>query len=414
MMLSVADTGWDFRAESTDGLTHGIHPYPAKMVPQVAERLISDYGTDGGLLFDPYCGSGTSLLEANLAGMDAVGTDLNPLARLISRAKTTPLSIEAIDGLLSDFESHALAPSSNGKVHVSPSILNRDYWFSREVVEQLESIRSFVAGIGCPAVRDFARVAFSLAIRECSWTKKSEFKLVRMPAEQMAKFEPDARAVMVQVMARNRRAMIELGTLLDDSFGATSVHSFNTVHGVPESIVAPRTADLIVTSPPYGDSHTTVAYGQFSRLSNQWLGFADAKSLDSDLMGGRRRPAAVSFGIELIDSTLERIATADTKRASDVASFFLDYSKSIANVSNVLRRSGIACYVVGNRTVRGVTIPTDEITIALFELNGFEFVRTFQRNIPNKRMPYSNSPTNVAGASSPTIRHETVIVCRKR
>ena len=414
MALSVADTGWDYRAEATDGLTHGIHPYPAKMVPRVAERLVSEYGTDGGLLFDPYCGSGTSLLEANLAGMDALGTDLNPLARLISRTKTTPLPVDSIDSLISDFESYMFAPPMNGRVHATPSILNRDYWFSREAVQQLESIRGFVAGIDDPGLHDFARVAFSLAIRECSWTKKSEFKLVRMAHEQMAKFEPDARAVMGQAMARNRRAMVELGALLNDSFGATSVHSFNTVCGIPEGVVAPGTADLIVTSPPYGDSHTTVAYGQFSRLSNQWLGFADAKSLDSDLMGGRRRPATLTFGIDLIDSTLERIASIDTKRASDVASFFLDYSRSIANVSKVLRESGLACYVVGNRTVRGVTIPTDEITIALFELNGFEFVRTHQRNIPNKRMPYSNSPTNVAGENAPTIRHETVIVCRRR
>ena len=414
MALSVPDTGWDFRAAATDGLTHGIHPYPAKMVPQVAERLISEYGTDGGLLFDPYCGSGTSLLEANLAGMDAVGTDLNPLARLISRVKTTPLPIDAIDGLLSDFERHVFALSSNGLDDASPNVLNRDYWFSSKAVAQLESIRGFVSGIGCPALRDFVRVAFSLAIRECSWTKKSEFKLVRMPAEQMAQFEPHARSVMGQVLARNRRAMVELRAFLDDSFGATSVHSFNTVDSVQEDIIAPGTADLIVTSPPYGDSHTTVAYGQFSRLSNQWLGFADTKSLDSDLMGGRRRPVPVSFEIDLIDLTIDRIASVDSKRASDVASFFLDYSKSIANVSKVLRPSGTACYVVGNRTVRGVTIPTDEITIALFELNGFEFERTYQRNIPNKRMPYSNSPTNVAGVNGPTIRHETVIVSRKR
>ena len=346
--------------------------------------------------------------------MDAIGTDLNPLARLISRTKTTPLPVDSIDSLISDFESYMFAPPMNGSVHATPSILNRDYWFSREVVKQLELIRGFVAGIDDPGLHDFARVAFSLAIRECSWTKKSEFKLVRMAHEQIAKFEPDARAVMGQAMARNRRAMVELGALIDDSFGATSVHSFNTVCGIPEGVVAPGTADLIVTSPPYGDSHTTVAYGQFSRLSNQWLGFADAKSLDSDLMGGRRRPATLKFGIGLIDSTLERIASIDTKRASDVASFFLDYSRSIANVAKVLRESGLACYVVGNRTVRGVTIPTDEITIALFELNGFEFVRTHQRNIPNKRMPYSNSPTNVAGENAPTIRHETVIVCRRR
>ena len=78
------DESWDFRKADTKRLTHGIHPYPAMMIPQVAARLIHLHGFAGGLLFDPYCGTGTSLLEAQLAGMNAVGTDLNPLARLIA------------------------------------------------------------------------------------------------------------------------------------------------------------------------------------------------------------------------------------------------------------------------------------------------------------------------------------------
>ena len=414
MNASVADTGWDYRIRPSDGVTHGMHPYPAKMIPQIAGRLVAEYGSDCGLLFDPYCGSGTSLLEANLAGMDAVGSDLNPLARLISRAKTTPLPPSAIDGLISDFERHMFARPSNGKAQSTPTILNRDYWFSEEVVDQLDCIRGFITGIQDPGLQDFARVAFSMTIRECSWTKKSEFKLVRMPPEKIAAFAPDARAVMMREMARNQLAMVELCTLADDDFGATSVHSFNSVRGIPEHIVGSGVADLIVTSPPYGDSHTTVAYGQFSRLSNQWLGFSEASSLDSDLMGGRRQHSAESSGVELIDSTVEQIAEVDNRRASDVASFFRDYSRSIANVSSVLRPSGFACYVVGNRTVRGVTIPTDDITIALFEMNGFEFVRAHHRNIPNKRMPYSNSPSNVAGATAPTIRRESVIVCKRK
>ena len=100
-----ADESWDFRKADTKRLTHGIHPYPAMMIPQVAARLISRYGAAGDVLFDPYCGTGTSLLEAKLAGMDAVGTDLNPLARLIASVKTT-----AIPG----------PPSPTGSFLVSP------------------------------------------------------------------------------------------------------------------------------------------------------------------------------------------------------------------------------------------------------------------------------------------------------
>lgn len=413
MTISAIETDWDYRRESTDALTHGIHPYPAKMVPQVAARLIAEYGSECGLLFDPYCGSGTSLLEANLAGMDAVGTDLNPLARLISRVKTTVLPLDAIDALIWDFERGDWLDRECGKRSHELDVFNLEYWFSGDAVAQLQSIHSFVSAIGDKRLMDFARVAFSMTVREASWTKKSEFKLVRLPREQLESVETDAHALMMRALVRNRNAMAALAATVDESFGDTHVLSFDTVRGIPPSSVVFGSADLIVTSPPYGDSQTTVAYGQFSRFSNQWLGFNGVKSLDTELMGGRRAGAYAPFGIERIDSVLERIGEVDGRRAADVASFFRDYSRSIANVATVLRSSGTACYVVGNRTVRGVTIPTDEITVALFELNGFKFVRSHTRNIPNKRMPYANSPSNVAGATSPTIRRETVIVCQK-
>ena len=414
MTLTLPETDWDYRTESTNRLTHGIHPYPAKMVPQVAERLIRDYGEEDGLLFDPYCGSGTSLLEANLAGMRAVGTDLNPLARLISRVKTSPIEPNDIDDLITDFDRFSSESTRNGHAVARPTVLNLDYWFSPPVVEQLASIRCFIAGIDDRELNDFARVAFSSTIRECSWTKKSEFKLVRMSADQLDGFEPAVIDVMARTMETNRKAVASLHRSLPLRFGETVVHSFNTVEAVPEYLVAPESVDLIVTSPPYGDSQTTVAYGQFSRFSNQWLGFPNTQSLDTDLMGGRRGTVSRRFGIDILDDIVDEVSVRDGKRGADVASFFRDYAQSIANVAGVLRTGGVACYVVGNRTVRSVTIPTDEITVALFEGSGFDFVTSHERNIPNKRMPYSNSPTNVVGENSPTIRRETVIVCRKR
>jgi site-specific DNA-methyltransferase (cytosine-N4-specific) len=80
---------WDFADADTKTHTHGYHVYPAMMIPQVARRLIRSYGGGAQLLLDPFCGSGTSLVEARLAGLDAVGIDLNPFAVLLARAKTS-------------------------------------------------------------------------------------------------------------------------------------------------------------------------------------------------------------------------------------------------------------------------------------------------------------------------------------
>ena len=86
------DTSWDFRTVNTKEHTHCFHNYPAIMIPQIANRLINLYGKKAKKLFDPYCGTGTSLVEANLNGIDAIGTDLNPMARLIAEAKQQQLN----------------------------------------------------------------------------------------------------------------------------------------------------------------------------------------------------------------------------------------------------------------------------------------------------------------------------------
>ena len=121
----------------------------------------------------------------------------------------------------------------------------------------------------------------------------------------------------------------------------------------------------------------------------------------------------VRFGIEELDDAISEIAGADSKRAGEVASFFVDYRKSIGNVSRVVNPGGCVCYVVGNRTVKGVKIPTAESTVAFFETSGFEHVDTFHRSIPNKRMPSMNSPSNVPGKLGKTMKTEKIVVCRR-
>ena len=74
------------------------------MIPQVARRLITTYGKDAKLLFDPYCGTGTSLVEANIHGICAIGTDLKLMARLIVTAKTTKLNFKKLTDLVDELQ----------------------------------------------------------------------------------------------------------------------------------------------------------------------------------------------------------------------------------------------------------------------------------------------------------------------
>ena len=175
----------------------------------------------------------------------------------------------------------------------------------------------------------------------------------------------------------------------------------------------PNSVDMVVTSLPYGDSRTTVAYGQFSRWANEWFNFENAKTLDNLLMGGRVQKEEL-FETKSIKSELDEIKSIDPKRNLEVVSFLNDYSCSIKNVASVIKSGGVVCYVVGNRTVKGVQIPLDYFTAEMFEKNGFTHIDTIVREIPNKRMPSKTSPTNVAGKKVSTMCNEYIVILEKK
>jgi DNA modification methylase len=409
------DESWDFRTADTKIYTHCFHPYPAMMIPQVTGRLIEKYGSEAELLFDPYCGAGTSLVEAELRGIRSIGTDLNPLARLISRAKTREIKLQELDMYIKSISDltfnlrFAVKSIEDAQV---PAFMNIDYWFAKDVQKKLAIIKQFIEKIGDEDIEDFFKVAFSETVRECSWTRNGEFKLFRMKEKQMSEFDPDVFGLMESKLSRNRAG---LKSFMEAKNGEAVpvICQFNTVNGIPSDIIHPETVDIVVTSPPYGDSRTTVAYGQFSRLANQWLGVEKASNIDNLLMGGKPMKKLFEFESSSLREAIDKIAEKDSKRVQDVTSFYADYQRSINNVSKVVRKGGHVCYVVGNRRVKGVTLPTDEITRDFFEANGFAHVETIIRNIPNKRMPSKNSPTNVAGKLDITMNNEYIVILRK-
>jgi hypothetical protein len=139
----------------------------------------------------------------------------------------------------------------------------------------------------------------------------------------------------------------------------------------------------------------------------------NANQLDNNLMGGRKQKQVCSFSSRSLNESLEKIANVDEKRAKEVSSFYYDYQKSIENVAKTIKKGGYACYVVGNRKVKGEVLPTDEITKDFFENQGFSHIETIIRNIPNKRMPSKNSPTNVTGKKDETMNNEYIVIMRK-
>ena len=404
------DVSWDFKKSDTKEYTHCFHNYPAMMIPQVVRKLLESYGVRGGWLLDPYCGTGTSLVEASIYGMNAVGCDINPLVRLIASAKTTPLSLssldECIDSLLSTLTKARLNKDSSSTIR-TPEVFNRDYWFSDRVVNHLSLIRERIERIDDEGVQNFLWVAFSETVRECSYTRNGEFKLVRMPADKLGAHNPNVFGTFQEKIERNRQGLANYIERRQNV--KVLVTDKNTANGEAPPVSEPF--DLVITSPPYGDSPTTVAYGQFSRLSAEWIGLPNSRKVDRLSMGGINRHGHLPASP--VTSAIEQIRSLDGKRAIQVESFYFDLWNSIETIASITSDEATVCYVVGNRKVKGITLPTDEFVEFIFGEFGFSHKETIVRNIPNKRMPLANSPSNVVGKTDTTMREECIVVCQK-
>jgi tRNA G10 N-methylase Trm11 len=399
---------WNFDGCDTKEYTHCFHIYPAMMIPQIARELLEKYCEDEfKVLFDPYCGTGTSLVEGSLRRLICIGIDLNPLARLISKVKTQQIDINNII----EFRIHFLELYNSYKNEiVIPKITNINYWFKEKQLQQLSIIKRCIDTISVEIEKEFFLIPFSETLREVSLTRNNEFKLYRIPKEKIEQHNPDTLSLFLNKVDRNingYKKYMECNPTYN-----VSIYDFDSSKDIPNTIIPENFVDIVITSPPYGDSRTTVAYGQFSTLSNEWMGIENARKLDSNLMGGLVTEIEQT-GLKALDNIIFNISLEKPKRAKEIYSFYRDYKQSIFNVSKTIKHGGIVAYVVGNRRVNDIELPTDEFTKYCFESQGFKHIETIVRNIPNKRQPKQTSPTNKKGKKVSTMNYEYIVILKK-
>jgi hypothetical protein len=263
-------------------------------------------------------------------------------------------------------------------------------------------------------IRNLFIVAFSETVRLASNTNNGEFKLVRIKPEKLESFNPNVLEIF------KKRAEICINGITEYYMNVDKKTWVKIIYGdsSKENGIKENSVDCIVTSPPYGDSRTTVAYGQFSRLSAQWIDiFEDpnkASGVDNELLGGRPvKDLQHELKSTYLDNVLNQVSQKDEKRAKDVLSFFIGLEKCLRQAFKVLKQNKYFCVVVGNRLVKQVRIPTDFIIAELSENIGFACEDIIVRNIPGKRMPSKTSPTNITGALEDTMTKESIVLLRK-
>ncbi len=396
------NNSYDFKGESYSTRFPNLHKYPATMLPQIGIELFKELKINKNYLLDPYCGTGSSVLAGIASGFSEFhGFDINPLAILIAKAKYTKLNTKKLSEYRKNIEYAIYYEEEN---ILPPFVTNINFWFSNRIIKDLSIIRhSILEEVDNKKYQLLFWLAFSETVRFVSYTRNSEFKLYRMTEEKRKLFNPDVFELYFKNLDKilTNYTEVYLSLLKKQKF-----YFYNR-----EFICQKNKYDAVLTSPPYGDSKTTVAYGQFSTLSNEWIGFPSARKIDSQLMGGKKAKNLYNKGV--LSSPIKKISNINYKRALEVSSFYIDLEKSIKEVSQSITNKGFSIYVVGNRTVKNITLPTDQFIAEQFEKNGFTHVLTYERLISSKTMPAQNSPTNVVGKKVNTMHTEYIIVCQK-
>jgi len=383
-MNRLRDTSLDFRGIPAGQGLHSIHPYPAMFHFLLVRRFIEELSREGELILDPFCGSGVSAVEAMLSGRNYVGYDINPLAVLIAKVRTTPIPTEKALKLL------GLIVKQDVKECEVPNFSNIEYWFDEDVIEGLAKLRAAIFSIEDVSLQNLFKAAFSETVRLVSNADLGEFKLVR--AKKPKKM--DVKLVFEAIARRNIARVSILSKLRIKT--SVDIQQVNVLEGLP---LKDESVGLLITSPPYGDSKTTVAYEQFSKLPLKWLGLDD--SFKNHQLGAKEKDFEQALPSEELNRCLEEIKRTDPKRAREVYSFYADLYKAFENISKKVKQSKHAALVVGNRRVRGVELPTDKICADLFRHLGFIHTATLVREISNKRMP------------SGPMKHEYVVILQK-
>ncbi|MBI4333023.1 MAG: hypothetical protein HY673_17285 [Chloroflexi bacterium] len=391
--------------------THGLHRFPGKFIPNVVRYIFrTTLASAGqGALLDPFCGSGTTLVEAALAGRRFVGKDLDPLAVMMSKAKTTPLETAQVAELEAFWAKHDFSRTDPSQV---PDIPDLGHWFSDRAVAELSTIKARCLDLP-PLLSGFCLVVFSSVIRRVS--KADDQTQKTYVSHTLPKNPPLPSRLFPVFMQRALKAMMTYSMTVP-----------KPVHGVvrcgDSRLDDPSLEyDDILTSPPYIDSIDYV-YNQL--LEYYWLmhelGFDSYQSVRAfrrEPMGARKYRASELTHLETtkyLDGFKDQFNTVCTAigRTSPeeervLRSFFLDFAVHLAGVAAQQRPGRFYICIVGNSYIRGVTVPTVEIVTQLFKTLGYRLDDTFRYEI---RRHYMKFPRR---SNSGKIKTDHVLIFRR-
>ncbi|MFZ2278342.1 MAG: DNA methyltransferase [Prosthecobacter sp.] len=393
-----------------------IMPYPAMIADELAVAIAQKHIHPGDLVLDPFVGTGRILAAAAQAGASGVGIDVNPLAVIVTNAKSVSGGQRRLRDFALELTRKRFPADSSG---IRLLMGRRVEWFHPRTHRQIDYLKGQINRAKLPRAALTVVVAvFFATIREVSYCRKDQWKLHRL-----SKASRNAQRVDVKQTFLRRLSQVinsfEVPTHNLYKFRAVIGDSKRLSHVLSDQGVK-FPIDCVVTSPPYGDSKSTVQYGGISQLCLEMAkGILGLKALDycisgidANCLGGKMSLDGKLYAIP------KRIWAGDlcTSIGKRVAQYLDDMRSVCEQIVRVLKANGKIVFVVARRNVGGATLNLDLWFRSEFEKLGCTLIEWTTREIKRKLTPYLVVPKarsvscETEMSAVPTMRKEYILV----
>lgn len=334
----------DMDCTDSTAYTHGIHPYPAKFIPELPREIIAECTKERNVVLDPFCGSGTTLLEACVAGRKSIGIDSNPIAVLISRAKTTALTedeLQTMGTIISRLEGQSDTSFCAGWI---PSTQNLSHWFQPCVITELSWLRQFILDHSAGNLQVFLFCIFSSIIVNVS-NQESNTRYAAIDKHFAVGSVLNA---FLRKLKQEYRRIVQLSNMRTVMKNTPSI-----IHGSTDKITADfvpdSSVDIVITSPPYANSYDYYLYHKW-RMA--WLGY-DIKKAQNDEIGSRHEHSSKKAPISVFENKMIPV---------------------MKNISRMLKPNKLAYFFVGDSIISGEFFDMEKCFREIAEKSDFVFV----------------------------------------
>jgi len=444
----------DFHGQDSGYASHNFHSFPAKFPPQLPRKFIKALTAPGDVVLDPMMGSGTTVLEAFLAGRRGVGFDIDPLALLLSKSKVTRLDARQVDQIGNELIRRAEFVSREQRHELEEKLKKRwdsktrsfvDYWFARETQIELLALITQIERIEDVRFRRFFELAFSAIIITKSGGVSLAFDLAHTRPHR-AKVVTDGTGKVVlgsdfvgkpsrriKFLTKTLRSPLEefekrvqrnLKGLLESDLDRIQPHLEGFLEPEPEKLEASvllgnaqslplddGSANLIVTSPPYASN--AIDYMRAHKFSLVWRGYR------VDDLGQRRREyiggeALTGFDYEELPDRAAGVVAdmlgRDEKKGHVLHRYYSEMTRTLREMFRVLRPGKAAIVVVGNSVMRGIDTKTQTCLAEIGREIGFQVPRIGVRSLDrNRRMMPAGSKLDLESQIQQRMHEEYVI-----